>query len=288
MSVAIDQALLAAAAGAVPAPAGSEYGSGRLQVVRWDDGQYGILHPALASLREADAYTGLNARDRARWEAFDVAEAWPTTTAGLPPRLVDVGDILQVERGPRSHTTDLRQVQSIQPGSGAYTGGLEFKVTGVRSPLFYPERSTVPVFIPKEHPSLPAALQAATITGARHQETAAPTPDAVPAVRPAVGDRATPPLQEKVAAPAAPTRQPQPVPATRTTATAGQPAPGEVNEAPGHRLQAAARRSQASARQTPRRPRTTRRQARSSPLLAAAPKRGTRRTCPSTMHGRTP
>ena len=80
-----DQARPATAAGAVPAPGGSEYGSGRLQVVRWDDGQHAIIHPALASPASIDAYAGLSGRDRARWEAFDLAEAWPVTTAGLPP-----------------------------------------------------------------------------------------------------------------------------------------------------------------------------------------------------------
>ena len=156
-----DQVLPATAAGAVPAPGDSEYGSGRLQVVRWADGQHAIIHPALASPAGIDAYAGLSDRDRARWEAFDLAEAWPATTAGLPPHLVDAGDVLQVERGPRSRTMDLREVQSVQPGTGALAGGLEFKVTGIRSRLFYPPNRRVPVCIPQEHPSLPAAIQAA-------------------------------------------------------------------------------------------------------------------------------
>ena len=159
-----DQVLPATAAGAVPAPGDSEYGSGRLQVVRWADGQHAIIHPALASPAGIDAYAGLSDRDRARWEAFDLAEAWPATTAGLPPHLVDVGDVLQVERGPRSRTMDLREVQSARPGTGALAGGLEFKVTGIRSCLFYPPNRHVPVCIPEEHPSLPAAIQAALAT----------------------------------------------------------------------------------------------------------------------------
>ena len=46
-----DQALPATAAGAVPAPAGSDYGPGRLQVVRWDDGQYGDSAPGTGQPR---------------------------------------------------------------------------------------------------------------------------------------------------------------------------------------------------------------------------------------------
>ena len=167
-----DQARPATAAGAVPAPGGSEYGSGRLQVVRWDDGQHAIIHPALASPASIDAYAGLSGRDRARWEAFDLAEAWPVTTAGLPPHLVDAGDVLQVERGPRSRTMDLREVQSIRPGTGAAAGGLEFKVTGIRSLLFYPPNTRVPVCIPDEHPSLPAAIHAALAAAADSAGTA--------------------------------------------------------------------------------------------------------------------
>ena len=46
-----NQALPATAAGAVPAPAGSDYGPGRLQVVRWDDGQYGDSAPGTGQPR---------------------------------------------------------------------------------------------------------------------------------------------------------------------------------------------------------------------------------------------
>ena len=85
----------------------------------------------------------------------------PPPRQGCPRILVDVGDVLQVERGPRSRTMDLREVQSVQPGTGTLAGGLEFKVTGIRSRLFYPPNRHVPVCIPEEHPSLPAAIQAA-------------------------------------------------------------------------------------------------------------------------------
>ena len=128
-----DEVRHATAAGTVPSPPGSEHEPGRLQVVHWDDGGYEIVHPALACHRDIDPYSGLGDHNQARWEAFDLAEAWPTTVAALPPQLVDVGDVLQVERGPRSRVMDLREVRSIQPGSGRNAGGLEFKVKGRRS-----------------------------------------------------------------------------------------------------------------------------------------------------------
>ena len=155
-----DQALPATAAGVIPAPAGSDYGPGRLQVVRWDDGRYQAVHPALASPAGTDPYGRLSDRDRARWEAFDRAEAWPTTTAGLLPHLVDPGDILEAERGPRSRVMDRLEIEVIEPGTGPYTDGLEFKVRGRKSPLFYPGNTLVPVCIPLDHPALEAAVQA--------------------------------------------------------------------------------------------------------------------------------
>ena len=229
-----DQVLQATAAGAVPAPGDSEYGPGRLQVVRWDDGQHAIIHPALASPAGIDAYAGLSDRDRARWEAFDLAEAWPATTAGLPPHLVDVGDVLQVERGPRSRTMDLREVQSVQPGTGAAAGGLEFKVTGIRSRLFYPPNRHVPVCIPEEHPSLPAAIQAALAAAPASAGTADPAPDLSPGARAADDDTATRDTARAAPQPApaasAPPASSQPGTAPRAAATAetgARPAPGE-------------------------------------------------------------
>ena len=228
-----DQVLPATAAGAVPAPGDSEYGSGRLQVVRWADGQHAIIHPALASPAGIDAYAGLSDRDRARWEAFDLAEAWPATTAGLPPHLVDVGDVLQVERGPRSRTMDLREVQSVQPGTGTLAGGLEFKVTGIRSRLFYPPNRHVPVCIPEEHPSLPAAIQAALPAAPDSPETADPAPDLSPGARAADDTatrdtaRATPQPAPAASAPPAGS-QPGTAPQAAATAETGtRPAPGE-------------------------------------------------------------
>jgi N12 class adenine-specific DNA methylase len=208
-----DQVLPATAVGAVPAPGDSEYGSGRLQVVRWTDGQHAIIHPALASPAGIDAYAGLSDRDRARWEAFDLAEAWPATTAGLPPHLVDVGDVLQVERGLRSRTMDLREVQSVQPGTGTLASGLEFKVTGIRSRLFYPPNSHVPVCIPEEHPSLPAAIQAALPAAPDSPQTADPAPDLSPSAR-AADDTAT---RDTAGA------TPQPAPAASAPSAGSQP-----------------------------------------------------------------
>ena len=228
-----DQVLPATAAGTVPAPADSDYGPGRLQVVRWDDGRYAIIHPALASPAGIDAYAGLSDRDRARWEAFDLAEAWPTATAGLPPRLVDVGDYLEVERGPRSRTTDRREVQWMRPGRGALAGGLEFKVAGVMSLLFYPPNSRVPVCIPNEHPSLPAAIHAALAGAPDPAGTEDPDPDLSP--RAAGDDTATPdtarattrPGQAASAPPAG--NRPEAAPqAAATPGTGTRPAPGET------------------------------------------------------------
>ena len=129
-----DQVLPATAAGAVPAPADSDYGSGRLQVVRWDDGQHAIVHPALASPAGIDAYAGLSDRDRARWEAFDLAEAWPATTAGPAPapgrrrrRPPGRAGAAQPHHGPARSPVGPARHRTL-------AGGLEFKVTGIRSP----------------------------------------------------------------------------------------------------------------------------------------------------------
>ena len=169
-----DQALPATAAGTVPAPAGSDYGPGRLQVVRWDDGQYGEVHPALASPAGTDPYSGLSDRDRARWEAFDYAEALPTATAGMPSHLVDPGDVAEVERGPRSHTVNLREVRSVERGTGRYAGGFEFKIRHSKTTLYYPGNRLVPVRIPDAHPTLAAAIRAALTAGPGQPETASP------------------------------------------------------------------------------------------------------------------
>ena len=132
------------------------------------------------------------------------------------PHLVDAGDVLQVERGPRSRTMDLREVQSIRPGTGAAAGGLEFKVTGIRSLLFYPPNTRVPVCIPDEHPSLPAAIHAALAAAADSTGTADPAPD----VSPVRGSR-RPATQDT--APATPRPAPAAPPAA---AGSGGPEPG--------------------------------------------------------------
>ena len=195
------QALPATAAGVIPAPADSDYGPGRLQVIRWDDGRYETVHPALASPRGTDPYDGLGDRDRARWEAFDLAEAWPTTTAGLLPHLVDPGDVVEVGRGPRSHTVDLREVRSVERGTGSYAGGLEFKIRRSKTTLYYPGNRLVPVRIPDAHPTLEAAIRAALPAGPGQPETTSPAagqaaadaPDTAAPAAPAPGSPAEAP-----------------------------------------------------------------------------------------------
>ena len=196
-----DQALPATAVGVIPAPADSDYGPGRLQVVRWDDGRYETVHPALASPCGTDPYDGLGDRDRARWAAFDLAEAWPTTTAGLLPHLVDPGNVVEVERGPRSHTVDLREVRSVERGTGPYAGGLEFKIRRSKTTLYYPGNRLVPVRIPEAHPTLAAAIRAALPAGPGQPETAPPAagqaaadaPDTAAPAAPAAGSPAEAP-----------------------------------------------------------------------------------------------
>ena len=196
-----DQALPATAAGVIPARAGSDYGPGRLQVVRWDDGRYETVHPALASPRGTNPYDGLGDRDRARWQAFDYAEAWPTTTAGLLPHLVDPSDVVEVQRGPRSHTVDLREVRSVERGTGRYADGLEFKIRRSKTTLFYPGNRLVPVCIPDAHPTLAGAIRAALPARPGQPETASPAagqaaadaPDTAASAAPAAGSPAVAP-----------------------------------------------------------------------------------------------
>ena len=52
----------ATAAGVVDAQADIDDGPD-LQVVRFDDGQYGVVHPALVGLADIDPYGGLSERD---------------------------------------------------------------------------------------------------------------------------------------------------------------------------------------------------------------------------------
>ena len=94
-----DQTRQATAAGAVSAPQDSGQGPGLLQVVRWDDtGEPAIIHPALTCPAGVALYDGLSDQDRARWAAFDAAEAWPNSVAWIPARLVQRGDTIQDER----------------------------------------------------------------------------------------------------------------------------------------------------------------------------------------------
>ena len=169
-----DQALPATAVGVIPAPADSDYGPGRLQVVRWDDGRYETVHPALAS--------------PARHRPLRAGSATGTAPGGQPstrrslahdnrrpvPHLVDPGDVVEVERGPRSHTVDLREVRSVERGTGPYAGGFEFKIRRSKTTLYYPDNRLVPVRIPDAHPTLAAAIRAALTAGPGQPETASP------------------------------------------------------------------------------------------------------------------
>ena len=140
-----DQAWPATAAGAVPASADSEYGPGLLQVVRWDQaGQHTVVHPALTCPRGTARYPGLTGRERERQAVFDAAEAFPSPVAYLLPHLVDPGDVLQLERGPRSRMMDLAETESVT----ATGDGFEFRCKGLRSPRFFPASYRVGVLIP--------------------------------------------------------------------------------------------------------------------------------------------
>ena len=142
----------ATAAGAVPCPGGSDYGPGaRLQVVRWDDtGTYGIVHPALACPAAIDPYAGLSDTGRQRWQALDAGEALGSSPAWIPAHLVVPGDILHVERGPRSLTYDIREAGIVT----AVAGGTNITFKDARKLYFYPAGHRAGVFIPDDHPTL--------------------------------------------------------------------------------------------------------------------------------------
>ena len=156
-----DQDLPCTAAGIVTAD--GDHAPGDLQVVRFDDGSYAAVHPALLGPRGADPYPGLTGTERQRWQLFDYHEAGNGAVAYLPATLITAGDTLQVERGPQSRTMDLREVTATgphdQPGIWAVTIR-----TGARSTrtLTYPQASTAGVRIPAGHPTLAAAIRAAT------------------------------------------------------------------------------------------------------------------------------
>ena len=154
-----DETWQATAAGAVPAPQDSEQGPGLLQIARRDEtGEYAIIHPALTCPAGVDRHSGLSDQDRARWEAFDAAEAWPNRVAWIPARLVKQGDTIQDERGPQSRTSDMREIEAAAPVGE----GIEVKVSGIRKPRQYPADHLIGVFIPEEHPTLARMTQAAT------------------------------------------------------------------------------------------------------------------------------
>jgi N12 class adenine-specific DNA methylase len=156
-----------------------EHGRGRLQVVRWDDGSYHIVHPALACATGIDPYRGLGDRDRARWQAFDRGEAEGNPVASMAAGLVDAGDTLQVERGPRSPVMDQRGVLSVREVTDGPVPGVEFAANGGSGVLRYPAAYLVGVYLHSAHPTLAATI--AAVTG-RDQ---APAPGPQDAGRPA-------------------------------------------------------------------------------------------------------
>ena len=149
------------AAGA--APATEDHAPGRLQVVRWASGRCSLIHPALVSPQGADPYAGLSERDRARWERFDYFEFWHGTVAYLPCHLIEPGDVVQLERGPRSRTMDAREVTTAKPVLGRKSVSLTFRNDdGPPIRAAYPSSSPLPVLIPGGHPALTRAASTST------------------------------------------------------------------------------------------------------------------------------
>ena len=167
------------AAGA--APATEDHAPGRLQVVRWDSGRCSLIHPALISPQGADPYASLSKRDRARWEKFDYFEFWDGTVAYLPCHLIEPGDVVQLERGPRSRTMDAHEVTAARPVPGRRSVSLTFRNDGgppIRAA--YPSSSALPVLIPADHPTLTAAAStSAAAADPGHPAPAQPTPPAM-------------------------------------------------------------------------------------------------------------
>ena len=177
------QVLSATAVGVVDAQADIDDGPD-LQVVRFDDGQYGVVHPALVGLAGIDPYGGLSERDRARWQAFDYGESLAGATAGLLPHLVDAGDKFYVQSGQRSQTVSLREVQSAGRGTGPDAGYYEFKIDNGTT-LSYPPGDRVAVRIPDNHPTLEMAISATLAAGLGRPGTAPPPEDRAAADSPA-------------------------------------------------------------------------------------------------------
>ncbi|MBO0802826.1 MAG: hypothetical protein J2P25_07095, partial [Nocardiopsaceae bacterium] len=173
-----DEARPATAAGCKPLSEHDDYGSGCLQVVRWDGGGYGTTHPARITPRGTDPYEGLSERQRARWELFDRYESYGNPVAYIPARLINPGDVLQVERGPRSRVMDMREVQSASVDTTGLTPILRISVRGVKNALQYPPDQMVGVHIHQDHPTLAATIEA--ITGSRPAQPPEPARDDAP------------------------------------------------------------------------------------------------------------
>ena len=186
---------------------------GRLQVVRWETGEYAVVHPALVSPRSADAYAGLGTDARERQEYLDYFEQLNGSVAYLPPRLVKVGDIVQREGDPYE-----REVQAIEKIAN---DGRKLTLLGPEgpTPLVRARYDRVGVRIPPVHPTLKAAIRAAlNPTAARPAPRAEDQQTVLDAEEiPAAHPHATPPEHPELAGhglgPGEETTPPGPVPA---------------------------------------------------------------------------
>ncbi|MGV9383516.1 UvrD-helicase domain-containing protein [Nonomuraea sp. NPDC003707] len=173
-----DQSRPAVASGALPA-ADADLAPGLHQVVRWSDGSYGIVAPALISRESIDPYAGMTPEQALRWLAFDRAEADGNPVAYLPADRVVVGDVIQVPRGPRSRTMDAHEVLEVAPNNPTLPGVITIVTrTGPRATKkrAYPRQGAntpfpaVGVFAPAQHPSLQATSGAAASESDRLQQ----------------------------------------------------------------------------------------------------------------------
>jgi N12 class adenine-specific DNA methylase len=173
-----------------------DHGGGLLQVVRWDDGSYETIHPALECMQGIDPYAGLSDRDRERWQRLDRHEALGVPVAYLPASLVEPGDTIQAERGLLSRVLDQHEVTAVREDATGQRPVTEITVAGKRRPLSFRADDQVGVYLQQDHPTLAATIEAATAALQGRPQS----PRDHPSVRPTA----------PVAAPAA---QPAPVPA---------------------------------------------------------------------------
>lgn len=155
----------AVAAGSKVTSASGGYGGGHLQVVQWEDGSHGVVHPARTCPRNVDPYAGLSDRDRARWETFDRYESYGESIAYLPARLIRVGDALQLKRGTPNHPADLTNIWAVVSNHSDPDASIHLTVPGHKQGLQVPPDRQMAVGVPEVHPTLDASITA--ITGER-------------------------------------------------------------------------------------------------------------------------